>query len=143
MAALTAGRKVLVRGDETKIKLLATPVKAATRIYDGAIVVSDGGYAAPARTATGLICIGIAIDTYDNSSGAAGAKIAETHRCTAKFSNSAAADLITQAACYTPCYLVDDSTVALTNGGGTRSVAGVIMQVDSDGVWVELGGGTL
>ena len=36
-------------------------------------------------------------------------------------------------------FLVDDNTVALTNGGGTRSVAGVVWQVDSDGVWVELG----
>lgn len=31
------------------------------------------------------------------------------------------------------CYAVDDDTVALTNGGGTRSVAGRIYEVDDDG----------
>lgn len=40
------------------------------------------------------------------------------------------------------CYLVDDQTVALTNGGGTRSPAGVIYDVQVEPsettVWVEL-----
>ena len=34
-------------------------------------------------------------------------------------------------------HLVDDQTVAKTNGGSTRSVAGICRGVDSDGVWVE------
>jgi hypothetical protein len=34
--------------------------------------------------------------------------------------------------------VVDDQTVAKTNGSSTRSVAGIVRQVDSDGVWVEI-----
>ena len=37
------------------------------------------------------------------------------------------------------CYIVDDQTVAKTNGTNTRSVAGKIIAVDADGVWVKLG----
>jgi len=32
---------------------------------------------------------------------------------------------------------VDDQTVALTDGTGARSRAGIIAGVDSDGVWVQ------
>ena len=35
------------------------------------------------------------------------------------------------------CYGVDDTTVAKTDGTGTRSVAGVIRDVDAVGVWIE------
>lgn len=37
------------------------------------------------------------------------------------------------------CYIVDDQTVAKTNGTNTRSVAGKIMDVDAQGVWVRSG----
>jgi hypothetical protein len=37
------------------------------------------------------------------------------------------------------CYLVDDQTVAKTSATNTRSVAGKIVDVDSQGVWVKLG----
>jgi hypothetical protein len=32
---------------------------------------------------------------------------------------------------------VDDQTVAKTDGSTTRSVAGIVRGVDTDGVWVE------
>ena len=32
--------------------------------------------------------------------------------------------------------MVDDQTVAKTNGGNTRSPAGIIDSVDADGVWI-------
>jgi hypothetical protein len=35
------------------------------------------------------------------------------------------------------CYLVDDQTVAKTDGTNTRSPAGFVRDVDADGVWVE------
>ena len=34
------------------------------------------------------------------------------------------------------CWIVDDQTVAKTNGTGTRSPAGIIEDVDANGVWV-------
>jgi hypothetical protein len=36
------------------------------------------------------------------------------------------------------CYIVDDQTVAKTNGTATRSIAGKIRAVDAQGVWVEI-----
>ena len=36
-------------------------------------------------------------------------------------------------------YIVDDQTVAKTNGSSTRSAAGTIVDVDAQGVWVRVG----
>ena len=54
------------------------------------------------------------------------------------FANSAADDAIANANAGADCYIVDDNTVALTDGTGTRSVAGKIIRVDSAGVWVAI-----
>lgn len=35
-----------------------------------------------------------------------------------------------------PCYAVDDQTVARTDGTGTRSKAGIVAMLDTQGVWV-------
>ena len=53
------------------------------------------------------------------------------------FKNSAAADEITNAEIGSDCYIVDDETVAKTDGTGTRSVAGKVFLVDDYGVWVD------
>ena len=44
---------------------------------------------------------------------------------------------MTQADLGKSCYIVDDQTVAKTSGGATRSLAGKVVGVDVDGVWVE------
>lgn len=135
MAALTKERSTNQWGDDTVIGLLPVPVLNAVKIYQGSIVVATGGYARPGRTATGDKCIGMAWETQDNTSGAAGALTVNIRRGTFKFGN---ADSIAQADFGKVCYVVDDQTVSLDGTG--KSVAGVIMGVDSDGgVWVELG----
>lgn len=53
-----------------------------------------------------------------------------------RFANSAAGDLIATADIGAVCYIVDDQTVAKTNGTNTRSPAGVVDSVDAQGVWV-------
>lgn len=53
-----------------------------------------------------------------------------------RYANSAAGDLISEAEVGTVCYVVDDQTVAKTNGTNTRSPAGVVESVDAQGVWV-------
>lgn len=139
MAALTSERPQTSRlGDAALPPLWRLPVKANTKIYAGALVVIDAGYAAPARTATGLICAGRAEQTVDNTGGAAGALQIEARRGVFKYNNSTAGDAIAQANVGTVCYLVDDQTVALTNGTGTRSAAGMIYQVETDGVLVQI-----
>ncbi|EKK5133725.1 TPA: hypothetical protein NII88_006806, partial [Pseudomonas aeruginosa] len=44
---------------------------------------------------------------------------------------------VTQAHLMKPAYIVDDQTVAATDGTETRSPAGRIIGVEPDGVWVE------
>ena len=55
---------------------------------------------------------------------------------TFRFGNSASGDLIAIADIGNDCYIVDDQTVAKTNGTNTRSVAGKVHDVDAEGVWV-------
>jgi len=54
-----------------------------------------------------------------------------------RWENSAAGDAITKAEIGDRCYIVDDQTVAKTDGSSTRSPAGIVVAVDSLGVWVD------
>jgi len=116
------------------------PVKAGAKIYAGGIVVLDGGYAKPAVEATGLTCIGRAEEFVDNSNGADGDVFVKVRRGIFRYNNSNT-DPVSRADIGSDCYLVDDETVAKTNGdtgtGPTRSVAGRVFDVDDEGVWVE------
>jgi hypothetical protein len=135
MTALAAERNTKERFGEIE----DYPMKAATIGYAGGIAVLDAGYAAPGRTATGLVAVGRFEETKDNSAGAAGAIIARVKRGKFRFANSAAGDLIAQANVGADCYIVDDQTVALTSATSTRSRAGKIVGVDASGVWVQMG----
>ena len=115
------------------------PVKGSTKIYKGTLIVLNAGYAAPGSTATGLIALGRAEETVDNSSGADGAKNIRVKPGVFRFANSGSADAIAQADAGADCYIVDDQTVAKTSGTSTRSRAGKIDSVDSVGVWVLIG----
>lgn len=133
MTALTQARNTPQRVGE----VFDFPVKAATTVQQGSIVVLNAGYAAPGSTATGLVAIGRA----EESASAVSAGDASVRVCRGvfKFANSAAADAIAQADVGADCYIVDDQTVAKTNGTNTRSRAGQIVAVDADGVWVQIG----
>ena len=52
--------------------------------------------------------------------------------------NSSSADLIEGDDIGKTAYIVDDETVALTDGSSSRSAAGTIYDVDDLGVWVEI-----
>lgn len=133
MAALTAARNTPQLSGET----FGFPVAASTTIYQGSLVALAAGYAAPGATATGRIAVGRAEETVSAvSAGDASVRVA---RGVFKFANSSAGDAIAQADVGADCYIVDDQTVAKTNGTGTRSRAGKIAAVASDGVWVQIG----
>jgi len=141
MAAQTASRTAPQTGDGPLVTLLSVPVKAATKIFAGSLVVADAGYAAPGRTATALFALGVARKDVDNSAGAAGDQLADIERGAFPFNNSASTDAITQASLYQDVYIVDDNTVAKTDGSGTRSKAGrAIGFLDNGQVVVEVGG---
>lgn len=116
------------------------PLAAGVKIFGGGIVVLDSaGNGNPASTATGLICDGRARMQVDNTGGIAGALSVEVEKGCFRFANSASADLIDATCIGSICYLVDDFTVAKTSATGTRSIAGPVMDVDADGVWVNMG----
>ena len=115
------------------------PMKGAVIGYIGAMAVLAGGLVKPAVTETGSVAVGVFRDRFDNSGGADGAITAETEAGVFRFANSAAADEITLSDYGNDCYIVDDQTVAKTDGTSTRSVAGKVVDVDAAGVWVKVG----
>lgn len=134
MTALTQDRNTR-RSDGNQV---APPVAATTRIWGGAIVcVNAAGFAVPGATSTTLKAVGVSEHRADNSAGVAGAIRVRCRKGPHRFANSAAADAITLADVGSDCFIVDDQTVAKTNGSNTRSVAGKIFDVDADGVWVD------
>jgi len=137
MTALTADYDCPV----TDGRFRSVPVAAGVVIYAGALVALNGaGTAEPGVTATGLVALGRAESRVDNSAGAAGALNVLVRRGVFRWNNSAGADLITQANIGAEAYIVDDNTVALTNGGGARSAAGKIFDIDAQtgGVWIDM-----
>lgn len=134
MAALAKDRNT----PEVAGMLRELEVAASTLIYAGALVaVNASGYAVPGSTATTLRGIGRAEARADNSDGAAGAIRVRVGAGIYRFGNSASTDLIARDDIGKTCYIVDDQTVALTDGTGTRSIAGKIYDVDAQGVWVD------
>lgn len=131
---LTADRNTPMKDGE----LISVPVAANAVIHAGGLTVADAtGYAAPGSVATTLTYLGRAEESVDNTGGANGAKTVLVRRKKAfKFANSGA-DAVTQAELGKTCYVVDDQTVAKTNGTNTRSAAGTVLGVEADGVWVE------
>lgn len=132
MTALTRDRNTPLKDAE----IVAVLAAASAVIHAGALVVANaGGYAAPGSTATGLTYIGRAEESVDNTGGANGAVAVLVRRLNAfKWANDGS---ITQANLMKTAYIVDDQTLAATDGTGTRSAAGRIVGIDTDGVWIE------
>lgn len=100
--------------------------------------VTAAGYLTPGATSATLKCVGVLHQPYNNTGGANGAIGADVVvGIFGPFANSAAGDAIAVDDVGLDCYMVDDQTVALTNGGATRSRAGKIWHVDAEGVWVD------
>ncbi len=135
MAALTQARNT----KQATGGLQSHPVKAGAVCIQGGIAVLSAGYAMAAAAGVGLVALGRIEETADNTGGIDGAIRVEVRPGYYQLFNSTAADLIAQADAGKDCYLVDDQTVAKTDGGGTRSRAGKVMGVDADGVWVLIG----
>ena len=119
-------------------ELISVPVATNTTIYAGSLVVANAsGYAAPGSVATTLTYLGRAEERVVNNPGANGAKSVLVRRRKAFKWLNHGADAVTQAELGKTCYIVDDQTVAKTSGTSTRSVAGTVTGIESDGVWVQ------
>jgi len=140
MTALTKGRNT----PEATGAIYSFPLLAAAVAFAGGIAVLDAsGWCKPGVTATGLVCVGRFEATVDNTDGGNGALNVDVKSGVFRFANSTSTDEITKSEVGDNCYIVDDQTVAKTDGTGTRSIAGRIMQVDATGVWVEMGVGIM
>lgn len=132
MAALTEGRNTPQAAGEMRVGAMA----AATTIHQGGIVMRNAaGFLREGAAATGLVGVGRAEERKANA-GSAGDESVRYQPGVFRYANSAAGDEITAAHSGAPCYAVDDQTVAATDGGGTRSIAGFVDHVDEQGVWV-------
>lgn len=132
--ALSKDRQTPMQNGE----LIPVPVAANAVIHAGGLTVANAtGYAAPGSVATTLTYLGRADESVDNTGGANAAKTVLVRRQKAFYWKNHGADLVTQASLGKVCYIVDDETVAATNGTNTRSAAGVVIGLDSGGVWVQ------
>lgn len=108
---------------------------AAVTLWPGRIgCLNASGLATPGATATTLKAVGRVVRQYTDD---AGNVRVEMERGCFKYANSAAGEAIANADYGAQVFIVDDQTVAKTNGTNTRSVAGICRGVDADGVWVE------
>lgn len=132
--ALTQDRNTPHRDGE----LIVAPVAAGAVCYAGGMAcVNASGFAVPASTASTLTYLGRFDEYVDNSAGGNGALSVMVRRKKAFQWKNSAGDAVTQASLGKHCYIVDDETVSASNGGNTRSMAGVVIGLDADGVWVE------
>ena len=132
MAALTEKRFIKRRTSQ----LFQHPAAAGAEIFEGALVaLNAAGNATPGATATGLTAAGVARAYCDNSEGGDGAALVDVERGTYSFINAGG---VNRTHIGSAAYIVDDQTVAEDDGGGSRSPAGIIRDVDADGVWVEI-----
>lgn len=123
-------------------------IKANKRIFKGALVGLDSaGRAMPGDTiANGCLAgVGKASATYDNRTGSELGGSADACDVEVEYgvfgfkSATGGGDDIAADDVGKVCYVVDDQTVALTNGSDTRGIAGFITEVRAGVVYVYMG----
>lgn len=115
---------------------LLVPLAAATTILAGQLVARNAaGNAVLADDAAGLIVLGRAEHDADNSAGSAAAISIGVKRGCFQYTNSAT-NAVDKTHVGRVCYIEDEVTVA--DSAGTNSiVAGIVVEVDDNGVWVD------
>lgn len=113
------------------------PVKASVNCRQGGIACINSGYYAPLTAALGLRAMGIFQQSFDNTNGSnasadsAGVPGARVKSGVFFMASGTSADVVNQAAIGSVVYGIDDQTVGLTDGGGTRSPVGICVGYDS------------
>lgn len=131
MTALTENRSTKKMADGVRSGLLG----ASQTIFAGALLMRNAsGQIIKGATATGSFGVGRA-ETASTST-TAGVTAQPFAEGVFQYVNSASTDAIAAADIGAVCYIVDDQTVAKTSGTNTRSPAGIVWDVDANGVWV-------
>ncbi len=125
-------RDIIAPGPPSEVYLAAE----GEQFYQGSMVAIDtaDGLLKVVTTDTGLSILGTSCGEKDTTDlDEADRWIPVEHGTIGWFDSAADADLIEANDITKACYAVDDDTVALTDGTNTRSRAGIIKEVDSDG----------
>lgn len=131
MTSLTENRSTLQKAPGDRSGLLG----ASQAIFAGALLMRNAsGHIIEGATATGSFGVGRAEAAVTSTT--AGVTVQPFREGIFRYANSTAGDLIATADIGTVCYIVDDQTVAKTSGTNTRSPAGIVEDVDANGVWV-------
>jgi len=139
MTALSANSKTIVEKESGFGQLHEYPATDSTTYYKGGIVAISGstGKLVKGSTATGLVAVGVCVESVTT-----GTSTTETIQARSgifgPFANSASADAIADDDIGKTCYIVDDATVALTDGSSSRSAAGTVYKVETAGVYVAI-----
>lgn len=139
--ALSADIPILRIGAEGLYEPYAAPLKASVTVYSGSIALLRSGYlvnsASPTSTDAVMGVIGdptggTAVKTGPGITGGTtdGAVFIDCLRGVFMLASGTGADAITEANAGANCYVINESTVGLTSGSGTRPVAGVIVPID-------------
>jgi hypothetical protein len=130
--ALTADRSTVERDG----RLVSLTVDSNVVIYAGAMVCENGSAeAVPAADASGYACIGKAVAGADNTGANYSAtKTVEVARGIFRWANGGS---FTDANIGDLAYVADDQTVTTAGSATYDIVAGVIIDVDASGVWVD------
>jgi len=136
MAALNQDRVTPQAGNS--FDELELDVADETMIFKGSLVCAEAGKATPGREATGLVALGRAEQRRDTRANAetarsviGGEKRIKIRRGTFGWANATGGDEITAADVESDCFVLNDQTVAKTDGGGTRSKAGRVVAVEA------------
>lgn len=137
MTALAADRKTVSKYTE---RSFTAKVAASTIIYAGALCARNAaGYIVPASDTAALLVVGVAQSSVDNSAGANGDLSVQCLTGVFKFKNLVGTEVV-QATMHKACMVADDQTVGVT--GVNSIVAGIVDQIDTDGVFVYVSGVT-
>lgn len=121
--------------------LLALLVAASTAIEGGKMVgVNGNGYLVEAADAASVRVLGVADQAVNNSSGADGAARCRVYSGSIFKLKNSSTNAVDVADAGTLCFVEDDETVA--DAAGTKGiVAGRVVEVVADGVWVQIPAG--
>jgi len=138
MAALDKER----RGSIRKVRYDKRPLAASVKAFKGAVAACDAdGFYCPATGDPDEVVVGRFAETVDNTNGSDGAVFANIDFLrdrTLLLEVNDSGTPVTIADRERPCYQLDDQTVT---GDDTKSFAGIVYDVTSEGVWVEFPSG--
>lgn len=137
MTALNKNRDTERQATAPIPEVLSLPVKGSVEIFVGALVGLKDGYLVPASADEDIRIVGRAEEHVDTTGLANGDKSINVRQGVFKWGNSGGGQAIAVANVGEICFAKDDQTVQLYSGTDTLPIAGVVVGLDTDGVWVE------